>query len=105
MLRVKHTSSSLELQLVALPVHVLPLRLAAFAIFAALLRRHLLLVARLSSLSERLFHLHPASAFFESLKKPKFDFKVSLLEPLACLVNQTLFCLVSQSGWLAGWLQ
>lgn len=36
----------------------------------------------------------------QPLITPKFDFKVSLLEPLACLVNQTLFCLVSQPGWL-----
>lgn len=53
-------------------------------------------------------HLHPASYETALVKKNKSNFKVSIAQPLACLVNQTLFCLVSQpgrpAGWLAGWL-
>lgn len=51
-------------------------------------------------------YLLPSS---ELLKTSKFDFRVSLQEPLACLLNQTLLCLVSQPACLpaclAGWLQ
>ena len=50
----------------------------------------------------------PSQRLLQEPEKPKFDFKVSLLEPLACLVNQhtLLSCLtVWLAGWLAGWLQ
>lgn len=81
----------------------LPVSVYDFVIFPAHFRHHLLhIMAQGGGAKGSGLCVHTRICTQHFLKQPKFDFKVSLLEPLVCLVNQTLFCLVSQPGWLAG---
>lgn len=103
------------LQLAAAPVHVLPFcQFSRFHYFTYCVSEMISFKAwqsawrpKQSSFTKHACIWAHAQSFWSKTggkKTPKFDFRVSLQEPLASLVNQTLFCHVSQPACLPSWL-